>query len=365
MQHYLFVFGRDPQLSILELISYLESRKIEFELKTYTKEAAHIIAKPFSIQQAIKDLAGTQKIGTLLDLDKVFFKETKVKYHIEIYGNTDEEEFKNKLRKIFREERVKPLYKNIEGPKDLEKHRIVEEGYDFLVYDDIVFKTEVVSNPRSYAERDKKPFFDEKRTISVRLARMLINIARIKPGETLLDPYCGTGTIMQEALMLGINVIGFDLDKESCEGCNKNMHWIRKTYHTKAEWEIHNKDARRLATYLKDVDAVATEPYLGPYLRKLPTFRQAEHTMEELTKDYQALLNQLAMVTKGRIVLVVPYYTTNDGREVKMDFKTLVKKAKLSVVKPLKGFETPVRYVPPNSRLGREIWVLERPHSNA
>lgn len=360
MQHYLFVFGRDPQLSILELVSYLEARKIEFELKTYTKEAAHIVTKPFSIQQAIKELGGTQKIGTLLDIDNLFFNQNKIKYHIESYGKTDIEAFKTKLRKIFREERVKPIYKNIEGPQDIDKHRILQEGYEFLVYDDIIFKTEVISNPRSYAERDKKPFFDEKRTISIRLARMLINIARVKPEQTILDPYCGTGTIMQEALLLGINAIGLDNDKETCEGCNKNLYWIRKTYKPKAEWSVHNKDARRLSTYIKDVDAVVTEPYLGPFLKRLPSNKQAEKLLSDLTSDYQALLEQLAYVAKGRIVIVVPYYVTSEGNELKMDFKPLVKKAKLKVVKPLKGFEIPVKYMPQNSRLGREIWVLEK-----
>lgn len=359
MQHYLFVFGRDPQLSILELVSYLDARDIEYELQEYDDEVAYLKAKPFSIKNAIKELGGTQKIGVLTDLNSLTFTQRELKYHIEYYGESDEDAFKKELKQVFKLEKLKPIYKNIQGPQDLDKHQIIQEGYEFLVYNDLVFKTVHVSNPASYKERDKKPFFDEKRTISVRLARMLINISGVVPGNTLLDPYCGTGTILQEALMLGVHVVGLDNDKMTCEGCVKNMYWIRKTYSTTATWNIYNKDARRLGTYVDKADAIVTEPYLGPFLRKLPTYKQAQVLIEELEKDYAQLLKQLKMVSKGRIVLIVPYYKANDGRIVKMDFSELVKKAGLKIVKPVKGIEVPVKYLGINSKIQREVWIME------
>ena len=360
MQLYLFVLGRDPQLSVLEAVTYLTTRGIPFTIKNYDDEVLLLEARPFAYKEVIKDLAGIQKIGTPISFENVIFTKDKIKYNVEYYGESDEEEFKAQLKAAFKEQKVKPIHKTIRGPSDLEKHRILQDGYEFLVYNDIIFKTDAVSNPRSYEERDKKPFFDVKRTISIRLARMLINIAAVKPGKTILDPYAGTGTIMQEAIILGINAIGIDSDKETCEGCNKNLYWVRKTYHTKAEWSIINKDARRLATYIDHVDAIVSEPYLGPFLRKLPSYKEALRFVEQLTKDYLEFLQQAAKVTNGKIVVVVPFYKTSDGRELKLPFKELVQKAGLKVSKPLKGFETPIRYVPPNTRLGRDIWILEK-----
>ncbi|MEK6941160.1 MAG: DNA methyltransferase [Nanoarchaeota archaeon] len=357
MKEYLFVMGRDPQLSIIELVSYLEARKIQFRVRDYTAEVSLIEAPSLNIASIIKELGGTTKIGVIFDLKTAKFLHDKIKYHIESY-ESDISKFKEELKKVFKEERVRGQFKNIKGPQDLAKHKILHEGFEFLLFKDKVFKTEAVSNPRSYQDRDLKPYFDEKRTTSVRLVRIMINIAGLKPGDTLLDPYCGTGTVMQEAIILGIKATGLDLDKLTCEGCKRNLHWIRKKYQLRSEWHIINKDAKRLATYVDKVDGVVTEPYLGPFLKKLPTYNSAKKLIDKLTKEYHAVLKQIKLVNQGRTVIVLPVYHTNDGRIIKLPFMELLKKEKFKLYHPIKGFEIPIKYHPPNTKLGREIYIL-------
>jgi len=43
------------------------------------------------------------------------------------------------------------------------------------------------------------------------MIRALLNIIGLSPGETLLDPFAGSGTAAVEAQLLGINCIGFDI----------------------------------------------------------------------------------------------------------------------------------------------------------
>lgn len=43
------------------------------------------------------------------------------------------------------------------------------------------------------------------------MIRALLNIIKIKKGETLLDPFVGSGTAVLEAQLLGINAIGIDI----------------------------------------------------------------------------------------------------------------------------------------------------------
>jgi len=43
------------------------------------------------------------------------------------------------------------------------------------------------------------------------MIRALLNIIKIKEGETLLDPFVGSGTAVLEAQLLGINAIGIDI----------------------------------------------------------------------------------------------------------------------------------------------------------
>ena len=50
-------------------------------------------------------------------------------------------------------------------------------------------------------------------TIGPRLGRVLVNLAMNRPNGTMLDPFCGLGTILQEGLMTGRNIVGVDISR--------------------------------------------------------------------------------------------------------------------------------------------------------
>ena len=54
----------------------------------------------------------------------------------------------------------------------------------------------------------ERPFFSPI-SLHPRLARALVNLTAVRKGESLLDPFCGTGGILIEAAMLGVNCHGF------------------------------------------------------------------------------------------------------------------------------------------------------------
>jgi len=56
-----------------------------------------------------------------------------------------------------------------------------------------------------------RPFFSPI-SLHPKLARALVNLSVVKKGETLLDPFCGTGGILLEAGLIGAKVVGFCLD---------------------------------------------------------------------------------------------------------------------------------------------------------
>ena len=47
-----------------------------------------------------------------------------------------------------------------------------------------------------------------------KLTRAMINLAGLKEGETVCDPFCGTGTTLLEAESMGIHAIGVDFDEK-------------------------------------------------------------------------------------------------------------------------------------------------------
>ncbi len=88
------------------------------------------------------------------------------------------------------------------------------------------------------------------------MARALINLVRVKRGERLLDPFCGTGGILTEAGLVGVIPVGADFDGEMLEGAGKNMRFYG------IEAELYRMDVGEIAS-LGEIRAVATDPPYG------------------------------------------------------------------------------------------------------
>lgn len=57
-----------------------------------------------------------------------------------------------------------------------------------------------------------------------KISRAMINLACLKEGETICDPFCGTGTTLLEAESMGIHSIGIDFDPKMYDMCKKNIN---------------------------------------------------------------------------------------------------------------------------------------------
>ncbi len=83
-------------------------------------------------------------------------------------------------------------------------------------------------NYLGYAESHVTPNLPKKlvkhpHEIDMKLARCMVNLSGLKEGETLCDPFCGTGTILLQAESMGIHSIGIDFDKIMCKITKKNL----------------------------------------------------------------------------------------------------------------------------------------------
>jgi len=56
-----------------------------------------------------------------------------------------------------------------------------------------------------------------------KLTRVMINLIGLKKGETICDPFCGTGTTLLESESMGINAIGIDFDEKMCDMSKENL----------------------------------------------------------------------------------------------------------------------------------------------
>jgi len=371
MNDYIFILGRDPELSLLELVSYLKARNILYKIKASTKVAVLVSLPELDFPKMIAELGGIVKIARVLDdVDAEALyngKSNKIKYGVSVYDDEDVSELKEYLKDRMKQERLKATYKRSSRkeqflmPNDVIRHNLLNEGFELVVYDNIIARTIAVFNPFKYEQRDKeRPKQRELHMISIRLAKILINLAMAKKGILLLDPFCGYGILLQEAMLMEINTAGFDLNRECTDASKSNLLWTAKHYNCTANFRIFNSDSRHLSRYLEKADCAATEPYMGPLLKKIPVKSEAIKTITELQPLYKDVLRELAWVVKGHIVIIVPRFRLYSGERIKFNFEKMLAELGLKPVSLIPEIKMPIIYTATDSKIEREIWVLRK-----
>src|SRR3989344_2261970 len=311
---YLFVLGRDKSLGILEVISFLKARRLTY--KIVYSEKKFLILELDKFNFSVEEFGGIIKIGRETSLDKIVIDKNKITYSV--YGD----KVLNELKKKFKEEKVKAMFRKYSDEPN-------KNDLELINIEDSIFEMYSISNPKDYKNRDEnRPKFDEKKVVSIRLAKILINLSQAR--YEVLDPFCGCGTILQEGL--------------------------REKFHTKNNFKVIKGDAGRLNFYLKKVEAIATEPYMGPYLKKLLQEKEAKKIIAELRVLYSNFFEAARDVVKGKLVFIEPIIKIYEG-EVSMDFQSLVERSGFRSVK-FEEVENPIIYDLKGSKIKRRIWVL-------
>ncbi len=162
------------------------------------------------------------------------------------------------------EEEIGKILKSKYNCVDLENPNTVVK--DYIIEEKVILGEMVEDINRGIFKKRKnqnRPFSSPV-SLDPKLARTLVNLSGVKPGEHLLDPFCGTGGILIEAGLCGIDVAGTDIDQEMVKGCRKNLE----------EYGIINHDIRQESAekapeaFDKDFDAIVTDLPYGRSSRK-------------------------------------------------------------------------------------------------
>ncbi|MGB0855484.1 MAG: TRM11 family SAM-dependent methyltransferase [Nitrosopumilus sp.] len=105
-----------------------------------------------------------------------------------------------------------------------------------------------------------------------RLTRIMINLIGLKEGETVCDPFCGTGTTLLEAESMGIHAVGFDFDDKMCEISKENLK--ENGYKSK----IFKSDFREFVKISEKFDGIVTDL---PYGRASKVSEEPEEILEK------------------------------------------------------------------------------------
>jgi len=184
--------------------------------------------------------------------------------------------------------------------------------------------------PKPFVERRprKKPFFHPS-AMPAKLSRCMVNLAKPKAGELVFDPFCGTGSMLIEAALVGCCVLGLDVQRRMVRGSLRNLAYLS------IEPEgIIVADARKPP--IAKIDCVVTDP---PYGKSATTLKR---TTKQLIEEVLVAVHD--MLGKGRRICIAGPKTLGVGN--------------LGMVLGYKHIDSHYVYV--HRSLTREIAVFEK-----
>lgn len=386
---YFFVLGNHPALSIAELYG-----KLSITSGQYLAPDIFVaeIEENIEARNLIKSIGGTIKIGRIIETlsnksNDIFeaslesfaqVKKTgKFNFGISLYGNAKidgkrislalKQELKNQgVSCRFVVSREKTLSSVV-----VEQNKLLTSGQE-LVYivqglNILLGVTEAVQLFKELSARDYgRPARDDRSgMLPPKLAQMMINISGVEKKEMLLDPFCGSGTILTEAMLMGYeNIIGSDISSKAIEDTRKNIKWTLEKTHNKVEPTLKVLDARQLSKFIKrdSVKAIVTETYLGPQRGEID-FKKVS---SELTVLYNQTIKEMFLVLKkgGRAVIALPaFIIAGRPQLLSVEIKPLLP---VDIIPIDIQIQTGITergtflYGRPDQRVWREIIVLEK-----
>jgi len=254
----------------------------------------------------------------------------------------------------------------------VQKERLIEKGADIIIVKSRTILerdksseqyylgyTVAVQKFAEYSQRDYgRPSRDvQSGMLPPKLAKIMLNLSGAKAMETILDPFCGSGTIIQEALLLGFkNIIGADILKSAVDFTQNNLKWLGRKYQLDLSGvEICQLDARALTSRIQpeSLAAIISEPYLGPSRRII----NVQKIILELSKLYLKSFAEFYIVLKkgGRAVIIFPIIN-----QQRLDILNEIKQLGFSVERLGQEPRRSLIYQRPEQRVAREIFIFKK-----
>jgi tRNA G10 N-methylase Trm11 len=365
---YLAQLGQHPELSLSELKAVLGQEPTTLSTHAVTFERD----ESFSPVELQASLGGTVRIAEVLTQDIDPTLETLMPLVLEQFTTIEKPTFAitwiDATTKLLDEGDVKRELKKLgissryqEGSAAVLLHHqdVIELVIVTTETGLVLARTRAIQDIDHWSMRDRqKPYADRsKGMLPPKVARIMVNLAlKTTPQPTqkplLLDPFCGTGTVLLEASLNGVSVAGSDTDIRSIDGTQANIEWLAQAYNLDNKTEAHlaQGDATHLPFKGQKFTHIVTEPFLG---RQTPGRHQLANVFKGLEKLYLGAFKNWAnfLVDGARIVIVFP---TTGGATASFGQRLIDKIAQFGYTL----HSGPYLYHRPQAIIKRQIFVL-------
>jgi tRNA G10 N-methylase Trm11 len=367
------ILGRQHKISLAELEVLFGAHNVT-SVGTY----AAVINTDKPLPQDI--LGGTQKTAKLLtrlegaDLPNVFsylqkslpehlqyLDDGKLQLGVSVYGFEATRDWLLKqmliLKKIIKKSGrsvriIENKSESLESAQVLYNKLTSSMGMELLLIKDgndvIIAQTTQIQDIDAYSERDfGRPMRDTYvGMLPPKLAQIMINLAcgtdsahtstisktklstpesqatNTHPPMLVLDPFCGTGVVLQEAILMGHSAYGTDISTKMIEYSTKNIEWLQEKWKLEnGTWKIETGDATTHQWNLSATQstnaklAVVCETYLGKPLTHLPAKQQLDQIIAEANIIAEGFLQNIAhQIPSGtKLCIALPAWHLEDN----------------------------------------------------
>ena len=370
MQNYYFILGRENKISQMELFCILANFDFGFSTTNISILADDILeiklnAPAEKIADLINILGGTVKIFQKIALREANIVELlerenlpgKIIFAISNYQKGKIDTFKLALST----KRSYPGSMRIVDGKDGEKlssaqsfqYEMDRKNVEYGLFDTGIGKLIAVQNIALWSEKDYgKPRSDATSgMLPPKLARMMVNLAvsQVESRESgapsgkrdttplhpthhtpllVVDPFCGSGNVLLEAISLGFGIIGSDISEKAVEDTKANIKWLISKFEcqnpkqiSNQKFQISKQDATRFDfSKIKQDFVVVTEPYLGKPRKSKLRIEEEKEIREESVKLYTDFLLNLKLAASSKklkaVVIVFPLFELANGKQL-------------------------------------------------
>jgi len=159
------------------------------------------------------------------------------------------------------------------------------------------------------------------------IAAALLKISKWKPENILVDPMCGSGTILVEAALMGGNIppgrlrecgklqfdhklkiVGIEKFKKHVKGCQETLSRLGINF-----IKIKQGDAEHLEKYVQEADNIVTNPPYGIRVGRKSKIKKLYHNFFKTAKNI--------LTENGSITLLTPQEKILKNAATKLDYE--------------------------------------------
>ncbi len=299
---FLTLSGENINLSKFEILSLFKSKNTKFFnvklidrllILSSKKNISNYIASRAALTHDISELSMVSSIEEKdiieslkrIDLNKIVENRKSFAVRIQKIGlkEINSEYFERLIGKIILNKIEKKIKVDLLNPDVL--------FYGIFVKDKFVFGINNSQKIRSNLKLNSlksRPFFHPS-ALNPILARVMVNLSQIKETDIFLDPFCGTGSILIEAFLVGCNrLIGIDINHKMINGAKRNLIKFGVK-----NMELLLSDSNHIP--LRSISGVATDP---PYGRSSSTYKKPLiHLIENFFLEISDLILKNRLIT--------------------------------------------------------------------